>query len=209
MNATVEETFAKRAGAQMRILTETERFQLKLASELLQYPNEDFVRRLPDIEAVVAKLPDEQCRKRLDQVIAALTSRTEIQLQEVYTAVFDMHPGTTLNLTYHLWRDGEKRADALARLKELYEAAGYELSTGELPDYLPLMLEFLALGPDAPGIDVLWQCLGALRQLIGRLEKTVPDYAVLLEVVDGIVGRRIGEIDSQPGASRADYEAAV
>jgi nitrate reductase delta subunit len=198
-----------RAGAQMRTLTETERLQLKLVSELLQYPDQEFMKRLPDFEAVIAELPDEHVRTRLDQVVAALMSRTEIQLREMYTAFFDMHPGATLNVTYHLWGDGEKRADALVWLKGLYEAAGYELSTGELPDYLPLMLEFLALCPDAPGIDVLWHCLGGLRQLIDHLEKTAPDYAGLLDVVDGIVGSRIGEVVLRPGTDRADCDTGV
>ena len=185
----------------MGTLVKNRQFELKLVSELLQYPDEEFMKRLPDLEAVVAKLPDEENRNGFEQFIAAL--------QETYTAVFDMNPSTTLNVTYHLWGDGEKRADALARLKELYATAGYELSTGELPDYLPLMLEFLAFCPDARGIDVLWQCLGGLRPLIDRLGKTAPNYAVLLDVLAGSVSDRIGEGVFRPGAGRVDREAAI
>jgi nitrate reductase molybdenum cofactor assembly chaperone NarJ/NarW len=209
MNATMASTFAKRACAQMGTLTENQQLQIKLVSELLQYPDEEFMKRLPDFEAVVSEMPDEESRKRFDQFIVGLKSRTRIQLLETYTTVFDMNPSTTLNVTYHLWGDGEKRADVLVRLQQLYLAAGYERVTGELPDYLPLMLEFLAFCPDARGIDVLWQCLGGLRQLIDYLRETAPNYAALLEVLAGIVSNPIGEAVSGPGADRVDREAEV
>jgi len=110
-----------------------------------------------------------------------LKTQATLCVKELYTTVFDMNPSTTLNITYHLWGDSAKRADSLARLRQVYLEAGYECTTGELPDYLPLMLEFLALCPQAQGTDLIRECLQALEGLVRRLQETALPYAALLQ----------------------------
>ena len=114
------------------------------------------------------------------EFVAYLKGQPPIHAQECYTAVFDMDPAATLNMTYHMFGDNEKRAGMLAELQHAYEQAGWERITGELPDYLPMMLEFLAVCEHPEHAGLVWECLQGLDVLVANLEKTAPAYAALL-----------------------------
>ncbi len=123
---------------------------LQVLSVLLHYPDEDLLNGLAEIESLAANLPLSETKPAIQAFIGELKTQPLIRVQERYTAVFDMDPATTLNITYHAFGDNEKRAAALANLQHNYAQAGWIRVTGELPDYLPLMLEFL-YGLSAPG----------------------------------------------------------
>jgi len=168
---------------------------LKVISELLEYPDEDFLRRLPDMEARVALLPGE-VKNRLADFMTGIKSQDPIRVQETYTSAFYVNPRTTLNMAYHLWGDSERRAQALAGLEAMYREAGYERSSGELPDFLPLVLEFLSISPQARGIELAWQCVGGIERVIAQLEERAPEYAALLTFLAGILSDQVrGGID--------------
>jgi nitrate reductase delta subunit len=164
---------------------------LRLLSALLQYPDHDFLSQIEMIETEVDDMPSKEMKKCMDDFLRYLKAHSPIHLQEGYTAAFDMNPSTTLNLTYHLYGDNEKRADMLARLQQRYQDAGYERTTGELPDYLPMMLEFLSVCPDSDNMQLIWECLGGLEDVVGRLQKAAPPYAALLQFLVPIVADRI------------------
>lgn len=65
------------------------------------------------------------------------------ELQELYVQTFDFQKGTNLYMTYAKFEDGKERGPMLANLKLIYEMNGLEIMDNELPDYLPLMCEFL------------------------------------------------------------------
>jgi len=117
---------------------------------------------------------------------------------------------TTLNLTYHAYGDNEKRAAALARLQHLYDQAGWERTDGELPDYLPLLLEFLAIHPWPETALPVWQCLHATQNLVAGLEKSAPAYAMLLRPLARLAAATTGLDDGssqtpvQPHAHEED-----
>ena len=162
-------------------MTREEKQMLGLLSFLMMYPNDDYWRSLEAFEPSTAALPAGDATNCITAFLAYLESQPRIVLQENYTAAFDMNPSTTLNLTYHLWGDNENRADALVRLEQVYRDAGYERTSGELPDCLPLMLEFLSICPDARGVEHLWACLRELDAYLIRLEREAPAYAALLQ----------------------------
>lgn len=159
---------------------------LKLLSILLDYPDEGFLNGLSEVGGAVALLPEGEQRSSLDAFLQEIKSLSPIRAQERYTSVFDLTPSTTLNMTYHPCGDGEKRAGILVHLQQVYGCSGYTPNSGDLPDYLPMMLEFLSLCPDAPGQEVLWNCLEPLEGLIVRLRETAPPYAALLMPLEGI-----------------------
>jgi nitrate reductase molybdenum cofactor assembly chaperone NarJ/NarW len=153
---------------------------LRVLSVLLHYPDDDVLNHLDEIAAAAKQLPDSDIKTAIADFLTYLGGHAAIRLQENFTAAFDMHPDTTLNLTYHAYGDNEKRAAALARLQQVYDQAGWARMTGELPDYLPLLLEFLAIHPRPLTLVPVWQCLRATAPLVAGLEKSSPAYAALL-----------------------------
>ncbi len=161
-----------------------------LLALLLQYPDDDLRRQLSAVEDWTAGPATGGQGASVAAFLDELKSRPPLELQKKYTAAFDLNPSTTLNFTYHLWKDGEKRSAVLANLEKIYRDAGYERISHELPDYLPLMLEFLSVRPDADGVDLIWACLQEIRGYIERLEAIAPAYAALLQPLAPIVDVR-------------------
>lgn len=153
----------------------------KLLSFLLYYPGEDYFMQIREMETILADLTPDKFKKSIDEFITRIKTKSLIQTQEIYTAAFDMNPATTMNLTYHIWGDNEKRAGLLARVQQVYQDAGYERITGELPDYLPLMLEFLSVCQEEKDEALILECLQDLDQYITRLRPVAPMYADLLQ----------------------------
>ena len=108
--------------------------------------------------------------------------------------MFDMNPAMTMNMTYHAYGDNEKRAAALAHLQHNYEQAGWQRITGDLPDYLPLMLEFLSICPDPKHTAPVWQCLRGMQPLVERLGKKEPIYAALLQPIVNMAAERCASV---------------
>lgn len=168
-------------------MNEDTKFQLKLISILLQYPDEALSRSLPSVTESIDILSHSTSKEKLLQFVAFLGEKPLIHLQETYTETFDMNPSTCLNLTYHTWGDGKKRGKVMAHLQQIYHEAGYETTTGELPDYLPLMLEFLSELPESNGTCVLWSYLNPVEQLAGLLKDAGNPYSLLLDIVSDYV----------------------
>jgi nitrate reductase delta subunit len=161
-------------------MNETDKY-IKVVSLLMQYPDEAYFGTLPEIKSLVAKMPRGPRRASIEKFISRLEGEDAIHLQEQYTALFDMSPSTTLNVTYHLWGDGEKRARLLTRLQQLYASAGLEKKSLELPDFLPLILEFMASAPNATQSGAIQASLEGIETLVERLKPIDCHYAGLLE----------------------------
>jgi nitrate reductase delta subunit len=155
----------------------------RLLSVCLSYPDEALAAAAPEIEGAVAGLDDPNLRRRLSAFAAELGSQPLLSLQEHYTAVFDMRPQASLNLTYHLLGDREERGRALAGLLALYQRSGFEPAVNELPDYLPLVLEFLSVAPEAAKDPQLSRCLSAVPILLGHITESESIYTVPLEIL--------------------------
>jgi nitrate reductase delta subunit len=168
------------------------RLQFKVISNLMQYPDEGFMKRLPDVEVLAPELPG-ALREKIETFISFIKSQSPIRLQETYTRAFYTNSKTTLNMAYHQWGNSDKRALALAGLAHVYRQAGYERIGGELPDFLPLMLEFLSTNPEALGIEILRQCLSGFERLSAQLRETAPVYAALFHTLACILGDQAQE----------------
>ena len=169
----------------------------KLLGFLLEYPDAAWAETLTRVGPVVDALAEHQGRGRLRRFLAWAGETPEVRLQETYTAAFDLNPATSLNLTYHLMGDSEDRGKALARLLEVYRREGYDAAGSELPDYLPLVLEFLSVCPAPEDAEVLRASLGMVPVLAERLREDGHPYADLmglaadtLEQGCGLVPRR-------------------
>lgn len=177
---------------------------LQVLSVLLHYPDDDLLNRLDEIASTVDRSHSAEINSAIQAYINYLKTHAPIHVQERYTAMFDMNPATTMNMTYHVYGDNEKRAAALAHLQHNYEQAGWQRITGELPDYLPMMLEFLSICPHPEYTAPVWLCLRGMQPLVERLEKNEPIYAALLQPIVNMAAQRcasVGNCDHRHGAN--------
>ncbi|MGN7760013.1 nitrate reductase molybdenum cofactor assembly chaperone [Paenibacillus sp. 22594] len=110
------------------------------------------------------------------------------EIQERYAATFDFQRDCALYMTYFKFEDAKERGQILAKLKMLYEMYGLEMPEGELPDYLPLMCEFLYAAewcndPRAP--ENFWMLIAVLEDgtyhLLQALDKNESPYFHLVK----------------------------
>jgi nitrate reductase delta subunit len=136
-----------------------------------------------EITGAVEALPRSAQREALQRFDAYLDAHSARELEQRYVETFDLRRRAGLYATYYVHGDTRKRGMALLRLKRLYAAAGLELASGELPDYLPLMLEFAALAPDGAGETLLREHRPALELLRASLRDADSPYADLLDAL--------------------------
>lgn len=171
---------------------------LQAASVCLRYPDRDVLELLPLVRALVHTVPAGPARAHLLGFLDALGPRTPNELGELYVAVFDRRRRCCLDLTW--WTDGEtrRRGASLAALKERYRAAGVEFAGSELPDHLPAVLEYAAIGDLPDGLALLQEHRAGLELLrLALLEVDAP-WAAVLEAVCALL----------PGPSPTDVAAA-
>lgn len=153
----------------------------RLLSLLLQYPDDDLVAAIAEIEAAAASLPPAQ-RIPIERFLTYVRTTPEAELRQTYVATFDFGRRTGLHLTWHTHGDRRQRGIELVRLKRRYAEGGLQLSDAELPDYLPVLLEFTALQPEA-GVEMLVELRPSLELVRDALHRLESPYALLLDAV--------------------------
>jgi nitrate reductase delta subunit len=189
-------------------MTDEKRTLLKLLSLCLAFPDAQTLEALPEMEAAAAGLNDRQARAHLSAFLARLRAQPLLNLQAHYTAAFDMNPAASLNLTYHLMGDREDRGRALAELLEAYRRDGFEPAVNELPDFLPLVLEFLTVSAAAEKKGLIRRCLTAIPIITGYLRESGSPYAVPLELLGGMVPQA-GDVSMSSAGSSAAGDSGV
>jgi nitrate reductase delta subunit len=117
----------------------------KLASVLLQYPTIALFDGLGHLDTVTAGIGQRAVREPLRRFLAWLGATPPTQVAQHYVETFDLRRRCALYLTYYRYGDTRRRGMAMLEYKAAYRAAGFEPSEAELPDYLPLVLDFAAL----------------------------------------------------------------
>lgn len=157
----------------------------KLLSVLLEYPDQELIDHIPELREVMAELDADKAElDALSCFMDHLQSMPVTELQADYVKTFDMVPEHSLHLTHHLFGDDKNRGPALIDLGELYKDYGVEVVTNELPDYLPLILEFTAYLDDNEGTVFLSDAKKVLSVLAENLTKAESPYAALLSIVE-------------------------
>ncbi|WP_270936255.1 nitrate reductase molybdenum cofactor assembly chaperone, partial [Falsiroseomonas oryzae] len=145
------------------------RASLRALAALLAYPTDDLLDALPEVQQAVADdLALRPALPALDQLIDHLADNDLLDLQEEYVGLFDRTRSLCLNLFEHVHGDSRERGPAMVELLGIYAEAGLEPATGELPDHLPLLLEYAAVAGEA-GVQLLANAAPVLDLLHGRL----------------------------------------
>jgi nitrate reductase delta subunit len=171
-------------------------------SALLSYPSEEMRRALPEIAEVIraASIVTPAERLGLLDLIDELARGDLLTAEEGYVDLFDRGRALSLHLFEHLHGEGRDRGEAMVELKQLYAKAGFELSARELPDYLPVVLEYLSCRNLVEAREMLADCAHILttigRSLVARRSR----YAAVLQALIVIAGENPIDVAKVPPA---------
>ena len=152
---------------------------------LISYPTEALQAAGAEIAAVLEDedLVPRSHRLAIDRLLAELVRCDIYDLQERYFSLFDRSRTLSLHLFEHVHGESRDRGQAMADLIALYRDHGLEPTAGELPDFLPLFLEFLSLLPDGEAKVLLAEPAGILRSLADRLAARDSAYAAVFQAL--------------------------
>jgi nitrate reductase delta subunit len=154
----------------------------KAMSALLSYPGADLQDAISEIKALLAAetvLQPAQV-KALQPLLRRLETGDLFELQEGYVLLFDRSRTLSLNLFEHVHGESRDRGGAMVDLLETYRAGGFDLVGPELPDHLPVLLEFVATQPLEAGLAILADAGPILAVLAERLIRRETPYAAVL-----------------------------
>jgi nitrate reductase molybdenum cofactor assembly chaperone NarJ/NarW len=158
----------------------------KLASVLLQYPTMALYDGISHLDTAARSTP-RASQEAFSMFLSWLRETAPADAAQHYVATFDLRRRCALYLTYYRHGDTRNRGMAMLAFKTAYRAAGFEPvkgegeAGGELPDYLPLVLEFAALSPR--GEKLLRAHHADLELLRRALEQAGTPYVSVVEAV--------------------------
>lgn len=153
----------------------------KALSALLSYPDEDLRAAINEIEYVIRSesLIDIEACRALEPLFAELARLDLFDLQERYVDLFDKTRRLSLHLFEHVHGESRDRGQAMVDLAALYEKGGLTLAANELPDYLPLFLEYLSTLPIEEARPLLANALHIVSTIEERLAGRNSAYAAV------------------------------
>jgi nitrate reductase delta subunit len=157
----------------------------KVLGLLLSYPKTEWVSHLDELGPLLLEesfLPKKQLRAVL-AFIDELKSADLYTLQEEYCSTFDRGRSHCLHLFEHIHGESRDRGQAMVNLAEAYEEKGFFIDQAELPDYIPLFLEFLSLCPQNEAVTLLGEPIDIMATIGTRLKKRDSSYAVLFDAL--------------------------
>lgn len=123
-------------------------------------------------------------KEALSEFAAWMGESKLLELQENYVNTFDMVPEHDLHLTHHIFGDDRGRGPALVDLSEHYKAAGLDIAEKEIPDFLPLILEYVSTLDDMGARVFLGDAAKVVTVLAANLEKAESPYAKLIRIIE-------------------------
>ena len=146
---------------------------------LLDYPSAELIAALPEIRALLESESQLSgaATAQLSPLLDRLSSVDLMDLQEAYVDLFDRSRATSLNLFEHIHGEDRDRGQAMVDLKYKYHQAGFELIAHQLPDYLPVLLEYLSQLSSEEAVDMLSECSHILQSIGTALIKRQSPYA--------------------------------
>tara|TARA_R110002073_G_scaffold276985_1_gene440928 strand:- start:34 stop:753 length:720 start_codon:yes stop_codon:yes gene_type:complete len=187
---------------------------LKALSLILSYPTQELQDAMPEIGAVLASETrlTAAARRDLRPLIDALTSDDIYDLQERFVMLFDRSRTLSLNLFEHVHGESRDRGGAMVSLVETYRAAGFDPATSELPDHLPVLLEFLATQSFVEARDTLADAAHIFEALVTRLDRRESPYGAVFAALLQLSGAKVdaeavAELLEQPDDDPTDLEA--
>jgi nitrate reductase molybdenum cofactor assembly chaperone NarJ/NarW len=157
---------------------------LKLIAVLLEYPHAELWQHPEELrEACAESSSNKTCHAGLRIFLDELLAKEPMTAQEEWLALFDRGRAMSLLLFEHIHGESRDRGQAMVDLVSTYHKAGFELSAKQLPDYLPVVLEYLSLRPEQEWRDWLAHIASILELLAARAQQRESSYAALFEIL--------------------------
>ena len=174
---------------------------LRVLAALLGYPDARMRGYLPEMRELVraenALSPSRL--SQLDVLMETLQLADPLEIEAAYVELFDRGRATSLHLFEHVHGDSRERGPAMIDLGQTYEKAGLILAEGELPDYLPAILEFVSTQPPAEAKAFLGEMAHIYNAIFGALVQRDSAYASVLGALLELAGE-----EAQPVKPRAE-----
>ena len=187
---------------------------LKAISLLLSYPSEALQAAMPEIGGVLASDTrlTAAARRALLSLVGALGRDDIYDLQERFVMLFDRSRTLSLNLFEHVHGESRDRGGAMVSLVETYREAGFDPASPELPDHLPVLLEFLATRRAGEASETLADAAHIFAALSERLARRESPYAAVFDALGQISRARpdaaaVSELLEQPDDDPTNLEA--
>jgi len=181
---------------------------------MLSYPTAEIQAAAPEAIAAIRTeglVPDPIVRS-LEKLAEMLEHDDLYELQEGFVQLFDRTRSLSLNLYEHIHGESRDRGQAMAALVELYASYGLELSAKELPDHLPVFLDFLSTLPDAEAASLLGEGAHVLAALTERLYKRESPYRAVFGALSNLADAEpdtaaVAALMQEPDEDPDDLEA--
>ncbi len=187
---------------------------LKALSLILSYPTHALQKAMPEIGAVLASDTrlTAAARRALRPLVESLAERDIYDLEEEFVMLFDRSRTLSLNLFEHVHGESRDRGSAMVSLVETYRSAGFDPATSELPDHLPVLLEFLATRPPAEAQAILADAAHIFEALNARLARRESSYDAVFKGLVQLAGTKansdaVAEILAKPDDDPSDLKA--
>jgi nitrate reductase delta subunit len=171
----------------------------KALSALLTYPSAELQAAILEIRAVLwdEGLFPAPMLSAMEPLLQGLATADLFDAQETYVLLFDRARTLSLNLFEHVHGESRDRGGAMVDLLETYRAGGFDLTGPELPDHLPVLLEFLSTRPRAEAREILTDAGAILLALAERLARRESPYAAVLAALVGFAGADANSPEAQ------------
>jgi nitrate reductase delta subunit len=172
--------------------SKTNRYKtFKALGILLWYPNEEWLSGAADVCDLIAQeaLVSKEQLAGLRSLAAQLQGEDLLDLQEEYVDTFDRVRSLSLHLFEHVHGDSRDRGQAMVDLAERYKEQGFSLAAGELPDYLPVFLEYLSMLPKEEALEELAETGHIIAALGKRLAERGSPYSAVFDAIMLLAGK--------------------
>jgi len=171
----------------------TTHITLRVLARLLAYPSGELRAALPEL-LIALRREKALSGARVVELVAfarQLATLDPYETEARYVDTFDRGRATSLHLFEHVHGDSRERGPALADLQQTYERAGLRLTPGELPDYLPAVLEFASMQPVRIARDFLGETAHILNAVFSALLERDSPYAAVIAAVLELAGQKV------------------
>ena len=165
---------------------------IRVLAALLAYPDPELRRLLPEMRTLLRhdKALSSDRLLEIDALMRSLQAAEPLESEAAYVELFDRGRATSLHLFEHVHGDSRDRGPAMIDLGQTYEKAGLVLHEGELPDYLPAVLEFVSTQPAREAKAFLGEISHLLNVIFGALHQRGSAYASVLAALLEMSGQK-------------------